>query len=64
MKLPHVQLACRHFRIRTVRMTIDIHGTHTANTFTAIVVKGNRVLALDDKLVIQDINHLEKRGAL
>src|SRR5690606_2874312 len=41
-KHTHVQLTCRYSSIGSMRFSINLHGAHPTNTFTAIMVKSNR----------------------
>ena len=46
---------------RPMRLAIDLHGTHTTNTFAAIVIKGYRVLSSLNELFVEDIHHFKER---
>src|SRR4051812_18517682 len=41
--------------------TIDVHTTGTTNTFTAIVIESDRLLAFSHQLFIQHVEHFKKR---
>ena len=43
-------------------MTVNIERAHAADALAAVVVKGNRLLALLDELLVEDVHHLEERG--
>ena len=43
-----------------MRLAVDEQAAHAANAFTAIVIEGDRVLALAHKVVVQHIEHLQK----
>jgi len=45
-----------------VRTAVDVQRAHTADTFAAVVVERHGLLALVDQVVVQNIQHLEKRG--
>ena len=74
LELAHMELACCNLTVRSVRMAVDIERTHTAYTLAAVVIEGyrtgilatlvysNRVIALTYQLIVEDIEHLEKRG--
>jgi hypothetical protein len=56
-----MKLAGGNCIVRTMRATIDIKAAHSADPFTAIVVKCHWFLILDNQLFIQDIEHLKER---
>ena len=74
LELTHVKLAGSNLTVRSVRMAVDIERAHTAYTLAAVVIEGyrtgilatlvysNRVIALTYQLIVEDIEHLEKRG--
>ena len=41
---------------------VDVQRAHTADTLAAVVVERHGLLALVDQVVVQNIQHLEKRG--
>ena len=43
-------------------MTVHIEGAHTADTLAAVVVKDDRLLALLDELLVEDVHHLKEGG--
>src|SRR5437660_975477 len=61
MKMPHMQLAGSRSLQRTMCAAIDVHGTHSANSFAAVVIESNRFFAFADKTVIEYIEHFKKR---
>ena len=73
LEMTHEQLAGSDMVIRTVGASVDIEGTRTAYTLAAVMVEGDRTAALAtaldryrvatlaDKLLIQNIKHLEER---
>jgi hypothetical protein len=44
--------------------TVNDEGTHPANSFSAIVIKGNGFDPLFEQLLVELIQHLEKRRIL
>ena len=52
-------LVCRAGAVCT---TIDVQRAHTADTLAAVVVECHRLLAFVNKVIVQDIEHLEERG--
>ena len=64
VELAHVELACGDGTVRSVRVTVDVHGAHTAYTLTAVVVESDRVFVLGNKLLVENIHHLKERGSL
>lgn len=58
----HVNLAGRGAVARAVRTAVDVQRAHTADTLAAVVVERHGLLALVDQVVVQNIQHLEKRG--
>ena len=76
LKVPHEQLAGGHMVIRTMGTAVNIQGTGTANTFAAVMVKGNRTAALaafihchrihtlTDQLLIENIEHFQEGSIL
>ena len=45
-----------------MRTAVDVQRAHTADTLAAVVVERHGLLALVDQVVVQNIQHLEKRG--
>ena len=45
-------------------MTVYIHRAHTADSLTAVVVEGDRILVLADQLLVQNVHHLKERRTL
>ena len=60
--MTHEQLAGGYLVVRTVGTAIHIQGTGTANALTAVVVEGDGLDALANELIVQDIQHFEKRS--
>ena len=48
----------------SVRATIDVYSAGTANALAAIVVEVDRFGALVDQALVDDVEHLEKRGVV
>ena len=75
-EMTHEQLAGRHMVVRTMGAAVDIQGAGSADTFTAVMIEGdrtaalaalvdcNRIHAFPDQLLIEDIEHLEEGGIL
>ena len=42
-------------------LAVNEHGAHAANTFSAIVVKRNRISARANDLVIHHVHHFQER---
>ena len=61
LELAHMKLASCNGMIGTVRHTVDDQGAHSANTFTAIVVKSKAFLALFHFPVVYDVKHFKER---
>ena len=73
LEMTHEQLACGYMVVRTVGASVDIERTRTADSLATVVVEGDRTAALAsalhrhrvatlaDKLLIQNIKHLEER---
>jgi hypothetical protein len=59
-----MELAGSDSAVRSVRVTVDVHGAHTADTLTAVVIVGNGVFVLSDELLVENINHLQERSTL
>ena len=47
-----------------MRVTVDVHRAHTANTLTAVVIICNRIFVLCNELLVENINHLQERSTL
>jgi hypothetical protein len=43
-----------------MRSTVDIQRTHTADTLAAVVIEYKWLFACLDKLLVEDIEHLEE----
>ena len=61
LELAHVELAGSYALLGTVRMAVDVHRTHTADTLAAVMVESHGLLALVNEVVVQNIHHLEER---
>mgnify|MGYP003423049047 CR=1 FL=1 len=61
VELTHVELASGGAGSGlTVRRTVDVERTHTADTFAAVVVEYERLLAVVNQLLVEDVEHLEE----
>jgi hypothetical protein len=61
-EVPHVQLAGGGGPLRAVRHPVDHHAAHAADTLAAVVVEGDRVVAVQDQLLVQNVKHLQEAG--
>ena len=61
LELAHVQLAGSYL-LAAMGNTIDGEGAHTANTFTAVVVEVDGLLALVNEFFVYDVKHLKERS--
>src|SRR5215469_4590744 len=61
LKSPHVNLAGRSLA-RSVRNSVDYQRAHSANTLAAIGIESDRILASFTEHLIENIEHLKKRG--
>jgi hypothetical protein len=39
---------------------IDIHGTHAADPFTAIMVKSDRIFSFTDQFFVENVEHFKE----
>lgn len=44
-----------------MRPAVDIHGTHAADPFAAVVVKGDGILTFGDQFFIEHVKHFKER---
>src|SRR5690606_39879232 len=58
---PHVQLAHRRLRIRTVRSAVDEEPARAADALAAVRVESDRILPLADQIIVEGVEHLEER---
>lgn len=57
----HMELAGGDAIVVTVRTTVDIKATHTANTLTTIVIEANGVSDMViEQLLVEDVEHLQE----
>ena len=64
LEMTHEQLTGGNMVVRAVGASVNIEGTSTADTLAAVMVERYRttaLAALADKLLIQNIKHLEER---
>jgi hypothetical protein len=47
--------------LRTVRLPVDHHPAGTADPLAAVVLELDRLLAVHDEPVVDDVEHLEER---
>ena len=47
-----------------MRRTVDVERTHTADTFAAIVVEDERLLAFAYELLVHNVERLKERGVV
>ena len=60
-ELAHVQLAGRGALARAVRAPVDHHPARAADALAAVVVERDRLLAVGDEPLVDDVEHLEER---
>ena len=60
-EVPHVQLAGGGGPFRTVRYAVDHHAAHAADALAAVVVEGDRVVAVEDQPLVEHVEHLQER---
>ena len=58
---PHVELAGRRLARRAVGLAVDHHAAGAANPLAAIVVERDRLLPVLDQLLVEHVEHLQKR---
>ena len=56
-----MQLAQRCGFFRAVRSAVDHRATRTANSLPAVIIKRDRVLAFDGKLLVDGIQKFDER---
>jgi hypothetical protein len=61
LKSPHMQLAGRRIRKRTMRPPVDHDSTLAANAFATVVIELHRPLFLLDEPLIEHVQHFQKR---
>src|SRR5262249_19825817 len=61
LELAHVELADGRTAIGPVRDAVDDEAAHPADAFAAVRVECDRILALLDEALVDDVEHLEKR---
>ena len=61
VELAHVELARRRAALGAVRLAVDHHPARSADALAAVVLERDRLLALVDEPVVEDVEHLEKR---
>jgi hypothetical protein len=57
---PHVELAGGG-ALRAVRVAVDDEAARAADALAAVVVEGDRVLALEDEFLVEGVEHLQER---
>ena len=63
-EFPHMYLASGNPSVLGVRDAVDGEGAGTADALAAIVVEVNRVVALLDDALVDDVEHFQKGGFL
>ncbi len=63
-EVTHVKLAGGGLFFRAVGDAVDGEGTHAADAFAAIMVKGEGFFALRDELLAEEVEHFEEGGIL
>ena len=61
LEVAHVELAQRGPGLRPVGDAVDHDAAHAADAFAAVVIEGDRLLALVHELFVQDVEHLQER---
>ncbi len=76
LEVTHEKLAGGHMVIRTMGAAVDVEGACSADSLAAVMVERNRtaalapsfncyrIIAFTDKLLVQDVKHLEERSVL
>ncbi len=60
LEAAHVELTGGRSVARAVGTAVDDHAARAADAFPAVVVEGDRVLALPDQPLVDDVEHLEE----
>jgi hypothetical protein len=60
-ELPHVQLTRRGAALRAVGLPVDHHPARAADALAAVVVERDRLVAVQDQALVDDVEHLEER---
>ncbi len=50
--------------LRTVGVAVDDEAARTADSFAAVVVEGDGVVAREDQLLVEGVEHLQERHVL
>ena len=61
LEAAHVELAGGGGPARAVGRAVDDHAAGAADAFAAVVVEGDRLLALADEALVDDVEHLQER---
>jgi hypothetical protein len=61
-KFPHMKLAGGHAALLAVRDAVDRERARSADAFAAIVIEVDRLLIFFDQALVDDVEHLKKRG--
>ena len=61
VELAHVQLARGGAGLGTVRPAVDHHRARTADALAAVVVERDRLAAVGEQLLVEDVEQLEER---
>ena len=60
-ELAHVELAGGGAPLRAVGLAVDHQRARAADALAAVVVEGDRLLALGDEALVDEVEHLEER---
>ena len=60
-ELPHVELAGGRALLRAVGLAVDHQRARAADALAAVVVEDDRLLALVDEALVDEVEHLEER---
>src|SRR4029077_17247664 len=61
LELAHVQLTRRRSADRSMSDAVDHHSARTADSFPAVMLELDRLFAFFDQLLVDHIEHLQKR---
>src|SRR5581483_922740 len=59
-ELPHVELAGGRALLGPVGLAVDHHPARAADALAAVVLEGDRLTAVGDEAIVEDVEHLEE----
>ena len=62
--MAHMKLAQRSLALGTVRHAVHHAAAHAANAFAAIVIERHRLFTLGQQILVQYVEHFQKRHVL